>query len=94
MDQEGTTRFEPDNQILASPFDGADAFALELGGDGLRLERPDETWVGDLDSVEPAPDQVRLELEADRLDFRQLGHRQAIVSSTIGRGGGASSPSA
>src|SRR2546423_11887862 len=73
VNQESPTRLEPDNQILAPAFDGADPLALQLGGHGLRLERPHETRVLDLDPVEPPPDQVRLELETDRLDLRQLG---------------------
>ena len=91
VDQENATGFEANNQILAATLDGRDPFALELGGDGDRLERTDEARIGDLDSIEPPPDQLRLECEADRLDLGKLGH-QLIVSSTIGCCGGASGP--
>src|SRR5438874_7499941 len=74
VNQESATRLEPDNQILASTLDGADAFALEFGGDSLRLERPYEPRIVDLDAVESPPDQVWLEHETDRLDLGQLGH--------------------
>ena len=92
VNQESTTRLEPDNQILAAALQGAHAFALELRSHGPRLERPHKACVLDLDTVEPPPDQLRFELEPNRLDLGQLGH-QPIVSSTIGLAGGDSSPS-
>src|SRR5256885_2342481 len=93
VNQESPVRFESNNQILAAPLECADPLALELGCHGLWLERPDQTCVLDLDPIEATPDQPWFELETDRLNFRQLGHLQAIVSSTIGRSGGAFSPS-
>src|SRR6266581_4903065 len=74
VNQESATRLEPNNQILASALHRADAFALELGGDRLGLERPDEARVVDLDAIQRPPDEARLELETDRLDLGQLGH--------------------
>jgi hypothetical protein len=91
VNQESPTGLEPNNQILAATLEGFDAFTFELGGDRGRLERPDEARIIDLDALEPTADQVRLERETNRLDLGQLGH-QAIVSSTMGRGFGAASP--
>src|SRR2546428_10998216 len=74
VNQESTTRLEPDNQILASALQRADAFALELGGDRLRLERPDEARAVDLDAIQCPPNQARLPHETDPLDPGQLRH--------------------
>jgi hypothetical protein len=70
VNQENTTRLEPNNQILATALQGGDAFAFELGRDCERFERADEPRVGDLDALEGAADDVRLECEPDRLDLR------------------------
>src|SRR5206468_5903314 len=91
VDQENATGFESDNQILAAALQRSDPLALELRGDRERLERPDEPRVVDLDALERAADDVRLECETDRLDLGELGH-QPIVSRTIGVACGASSP--
>jgi hypothetical protein len=91
VNQENTTGFEPNNQILAATIERRDALPFELGGDGRRLERTHESGVVDLDTLEATADEVRLERETDRLDLGQLGH-QLIVSSTIGIAAGASSP--
>ena len=90
VNQENSTGFEPNNQILAAAIERRDALTLELGGDGDRLERADEPRVVDLDPLERAAHDVRFERETDRLDLGKLGH-QPIVSSTIGVGAGASS---
>jgi hypothetical protein len=93
VDQESPPGLEPDDQILAAAFERRHPFALQLGSDGDGLEGPDEPRIPDLDMVEPPPDEMRLELLPDRLYLGKLGHAYAIVSSTIGRVGGASSPS-
>src|SRR6185503_12273627 len=90
VDQENPTGFEPNNQILAAAFQRCDTLAFELCSDGDRLEGTDEPRVVDVDLLEAPADDMRLECETDRLDLRELGH-QLIVSSTIGRAGGASS---
>jgi hypothetical protein len=87
VDQESATGVEPNNQILAATLQRGNALAFELGGHRTRLEGADETRIVNLDSLERAANEVRLEREPDRLDLGQLGH-QAIVSSTIGRGSG------
>jgi hypothetical protein len=67
--QERTTAFEPDNQILAAPIEARDALTLEGTRDGGRIERLGEARIVDLHALEPAPEEKRLELHADRLDF-------------------------
>ncbi len=74
VNQEHSTALEPKNQILAAALDGGDAFSLELGRDLQRIMWTGEAEVVDLDMVEAAPDELRLEPDADRLDLRQLGH--------------------
>jgi hypothetical protein len=74
VNQENTTTFEPNNQILAAPIDRDDALPLELRRHRLRLERAHEPRIEDLDTFEPAADERRLESCPDRLDLRQLGH--------------------
>ena len=102
VDQERAARLEPDDQVLAAPLDRGDALALELGRDLVRVVRPHEPRVVDLDALEAPPVEHGREPRADGLDLGQLGHavtlaatriRQPIVSSTIGRGRGGSSPS-
>lgn len=69
VDQERTTGLEPDNQILAAAIDELNAFPLELRGDRRRIEGPRQPWVVDLDVLERAPDERRLELRAHRFDL-------------------------
>jgi hypothetical protein len=69
VDQESTTGFEPNNQILAAAVDGRDTLAFELRRHRGRLEWTHEAGVGDLDRLEASADQVRLECETDRLDL-------------------------
>jgi hypothetical protein len=97
MDEEVTPALELDNQILAAAADRPNLLALEGGRDRLRRLGSRESRVGDLDTLEPAPRETRLEPGADRLDFWELGHlesppRQAMTSSTIGRSSGSSGP--
>jgi hypothetical protein len=69
VNQEATTAFEPNNQILAAPLERRDALALQLGRDRPGIERPGQAGVGDLDAVEAAADEGRFEAEANRLDL-------------------------
>jgi hypothetical protein len=69
VNQESSPRLEPNDQILATALEHRHPFALELGSDGGRLERPHESRISDLDAVEAPPDEMRLELETDRLDL-------------------------
>jgi hypothetical protein len=84
VDQESATGLEPNNQILASTLECAHALTFELPGDGVGLEGPDESWIANLDALQPTTDEVRLERATNRLDLGQLRH-QLSVSSTIGR---------
>src|SRR6185437_3336556 len=92
VDQESPAGLEPDDQILPSALERRHSLSLELDGHLDRLERTHQARVVDLDFGERAADQMRLELDPDRLDFRKLGH-QSIVSRTIVLAGGASPPS-
>jgi hypothetical protein len=69
VNQKSPPRLEPNNQILASAFERRHSFAFELGSYRARLERPHESRITDLDAVEPPADEVRLELDTDRLDL-------------------------
>lgn len=74
VNQESPSRLEQKNQILAAPGDCRDALPFELRRDFPWVVGPGEARVEDLDALEPAADQLRLEPEPDRLDLRQLGH--------------------
>jgi hypothetical protein len=69
VNQENTTAFEPNNQILAAAIKRHDALSLELGGHSGGVVRPGETRVEDLDLLETAADEPRLEPCADGLDL-------------------------
>jgi hypothetical protein len=67
--QERSTAFEPDNQILAAPSEAPDTLTFEGTRDGGGIERLGEARIANLDALEPAADEKRLELRADRLNF-------------------------
>ena len=69
VNQENTTTFESNNQILAAPLQCFDALLLEARGHVAGLVRTDEAMVGDLDAFETAPDECRLESAAHGLDL-------------------------
>jgi hypothetical protein len=69
VDQENATRIEPNNQILAATIERGDALSLELGGHSGGVEGPCEALVEDLDTLEAAPKELRLEPRADGLDL-------------------------
>jgi hypothetical protein len=79
VNQESTTRLEADNQILAATVDGGHAFALELGGHLLGVERARQPAVEDLDVLEAAADERRLEAAPDGLDLWELWHGASLV---------------
>ena len=74
VNQESSTGFEPNNQILAATLECGNAFPFELGCDGRRLERTDEPRIANVDLLQPPADEVRLECETNRLHLWQLGH--------------------
>src|SRR4051794_17579013 len=102
VNQQNQTAFEPNNQVLATACHSGHAFAAELGSHLCRIDRTRQPRVEDLDIVEAAAHELRLERRADSLDLRQLGHRssvapafaQAIITPRMTpRCGGAFSPS-
>jgi hypothetical protein len=69
VNQESPTRLEPDNQILAAAIDGCDAFALQLGCDLDTVEWTRQPRIEDLDTLEDAADEHRLEPATDGFDL-------------------------
>jgi hypothetical protein len=69
VNQENQTAFEPDNQILPAPIYRRHAFAHELRSHLCRIEWTSQPGVEDLDSVEPATDQLGLEARPHGLDL-------------------------
>jgi hypothetical protein len=86
VNQESPTSLEPDNQILAAAIDGCDALTLQLGCDLDPVERARQPRIEDLDTLENAAHEHRLELATDRLDFWKLRHRTRVVGGIrVGR---------
>src|SRR5688500_15830561 len=85
VDQEHTTRFEPNNQILAAPLDGGDDLAFELCSDFPWLAGPGHAGVEDLDAIEAPADEDGLEAGTNRLDLGQLGHGASLAAALAGR---------
>ena len=69
VNQENTPTLEPNNQILAAPFDGRDTLADEFGRHLDRVLGPRQPRVADLDVLEAPTDEHGLEPAADRLDL-------------------------
>src|SRR4051812_6314254 len=91
VDQENATALEPKNQIFAATLDGSHPLALQLGRHLGRLVGAHEPRVLDLDTLEAAPRQHRLESRADRLDLGQLGHTANLAVALGPYAGGGSS---
>jgi len=79
VNQQRTTRFEPDNQVLAATVERADTLPGQLGGDFERVVWTREPRVEDLDAFETAAYERWLEPAADGLDLGQLGHGARVV---------------
>jgi hypothetical protein len=91
VDQERTTRLEPNNQILATAIDLRHVLALELSRDLDPVVWARQAGVADLDVHEPAALQRRRKPAADGLDLGQLGHSRTVplapaVSGPFGTG--------
>jgi hypothetical protein len=86
VNQENPTAFEPNNQILAAATDCCDPLPLELGGHFGGVLRPGEARVEDLDVLESATDELRLETCPDGLDLGKLRHRcqRSVVQAADG----------
>ena len=80
VNQENPTRFEPNNQILAAALQGGDSLAFELGRDLARIVGPGQAGSEISTRSKRAPDEVRLEPGADRLDLWQLGHAASVAT--------------
>jgi hypothetical protein len=70
VDQENSTTLEPNNEILAAPVDGCDAFPLELRRDFGWVVGANEAPVVDGDFLEATTCERGLELPAYALDLR------------------------
>ena len=70
VDQENSTALEPNNEILAAPLHGRDAFSLELRCHLHRVVGTDEARVVDGDAVEATTDERGFELPPNALDLR------------------------
>src|SRR5829696_1577003 len=84
VDQERTTGFESDNQILAASLDGRDGLSLQLGRDLAWLDGPCHARIEDLDTVEPPADEDGLEANSNRLDLGQLRHGASVAAAFQG----------
>ena len=67
VDQENATGFEPKNQILAAAIKCGDPLSLKLGGHSGGVERAGKARIEDLDALQTAPDEQRLQACADGL---------------------------
>src|SRR5215212_326468 len=74
VNQENQTALEPNNQILAAPANRCDDLPDELCSHLCRIDGSCQPGVEDLDRLESAADQLRLEARPHGLDFGQLGH--------------------
>jgi hypothetical protein len=83
VDQESSTSLEPNNQVLAAAIDGGDALALQVGRDLDGVEWARQPRIGDLDALERAAHEHRLEPATDGLDLRKLGHRTSVVGDIV-----------
>jgi hypothetical protein len=79
VDQESPTSLEPKNQIFAATIDGRDALALQLGCDLNPVEWARQPRIEDLDALEGAAHEQRLEPATDGLDLWKLWHRTRVV---------------
>ena len=82
VNQERPSRFEPDNQILATAVDDGDPLALQLPRDLDRVERARQARVGDLHLGEAAPLEHGREPAANGLDLGQLGHAATVPAAS------------
>jgi hypothetical protein len=79
VDQESPISLEPNNQILAAAIDSRDALALQLACDLDPVEWARQPRIEDLDALEGAAEEHRLEPATDGLDFWKLRHRTRVV---------------
>jgi hypothetical protein len=83
VNQENATTLEPNNQILAAPFDGRDTLTDKLGRHLDRVLGPRQPCIVD-DDVDEAPTyEHRLEATTYGLDLRQLGHASSLARARL-----------
>jgi hypothetical protein len=70
VNQENPTTLEPNNQILAAPLEGCDGLPCQLGCGLHGVVGTREARIRDLDVLERAADEMGLEADSNRLDFR------------------------
>ena len=88
VDQQRAARLEANDQVLAAAIERRDALALELGGDGRRLEWAHRGADRRSRRVRSGARRGAARAGAGRLDLRQLGHlRYRSSRATIGRAG-------
>ena len=84
VNQERPTRFEPNNQILATAVDNGHPLTLEFPRDLDRVERARQASVGDLHLDKIAPFEHGHEPAANGLDLGQLGHAAHRTGARLG----------
>jgi hypothetical protein len=80
VNQQSSSRLEPNNQILATAIDGEHAFALELSGGLERVVWSRQPRICDLDALEATALEERRKPAADGLDLGQLGHVRTVAA--------------
>ena len=104
VDQQHTTGFESNNQILAASLEGRDGLSSSSAATSRGSKGRVTRGSRDLDTVKPLTDEEGFEASANSLDLGQLGHGArpsrglagqvyVSVSRTTPPGGGASSAS-
>src|SRR3954452_13963219 len=86
VNQMYATALEPKNQILAATVDSDRPLAAELRSDLRGIKRLRQTGIEDLDVVEAATDNVRLQLGTYRLDLWQLRHVRTLDARRLSEG--------
>jgi hypothetical protein len=60
-----------------------DDLVVKLGCNLLWIKRTRDPGIGDLDPLEPSPDECRLQARANRLDLWQLGHGASVAGRMV-----------
>ncbi len=96
VDEQPRISLECDDQVFPAPIERAHALARQRAHDRFRPLWTREPQVVDLDLLESATGEQRVELPSDRLDLGKLRHdytpEDRRMSRTIGTGSGATVP--
>jgi hypothetical protein len=87
VDRQGSAAVEPDQQVFPSPLDRFDPPPAHGPLHRLRRLRPGEALVEDRGVLDPTPDQLGLELAANRLNLGQLRHPDQASRGAAPSGG-------